>query len=231
MSAPYYQYPPSMWPPAGPSNPMYQEGPSPDGSLTNSMASMTLTGGANQHHPPNYGASQQTSARDNVSAYPLQTQQNYAPSVAPTSSYGAVSQPYGASPMPYQTANSASSPQTNAVPQNHAHQVYQQNGYTQTSSSAYLVSTTSIQPSNSGYNISTIVPTSTPGGAAPSVNHPPSNYGVQYPTQYHVAVSGAPSSQQPASYVQASTEQQQHSGDSADKGTGVQSRIGEERYS
>jgi hypothetical protein len=229
MSAPYYQYPPSTWPPAGP---IYQQSPTPDGNLSNSMASMTLAGGANQHPPPNYGASQQTSARDNVSAYPLQTQQNYAPSVAPTSSYGAVPQPYGASPMPYQTTNSASSPQTNTVPQNHAHQVYQQSGYTQTSSSPYLVSTTSIQPSpNSGYNISTIAPTSTPGRAAPTVNHPPSNYGVQYPTQYNAAVSAAPASQQPASYVQASTEQQQHSGDSADKGKGVQRRIGEERYS
>jgi hypothetical protein len=218
-----------MWPPAGPSSPTYQQDLSP-GNLTNSMASMTLTGGANQHQPPNYGASQQTSARDNVSAYPLGTQQNYAPSVAPTSSYGAVSQPYGASPMPYQTSNSASCPQTNTVPQNHAHQVYQQSGYTQTSSSAYLVSTTSIQPSpNSGYNISTIAPTSTPGRAAPSVNYPPSNYGLQYPTQYNAAVSGAPTSQQPASYVQASTEQQQHSGDSADNGKGVQSRIVEER--
>ena len=157
---------------------------------------------------------------------PSSGRRNYAPSVAPTSSYGAVSQPYGASPMPYQTTNSTSCPQTNTVPQNHAHQVYQQSGYTQTSSSAYLVSTTSIQPSpNSGYNISTTAPTSTPGRAAPSVNYPPSNYGLQYPTQYNAAVSGAPTSQQPASYVQASTEQQQHSGDSADNGKGVQSRI------
>lgn len=194
--------------------PVYSQGVSMDGTLTSSMASMSLAGGADQHQPSHYAASQLPAAQNNTSGYPptqnntsgyppaqsntsgyplaqntsgypVQAQATYAPS-APANGYGAVAQPYGVQSMPYQTTNSVPAQQISNAPQ-----VSQQSAYSQAPNSPYLVSTTSIRPSPGSLSAAA-APNNTPASVAPTVNRPLNNNGVQYPSQYNVPGSGIP---------------------------------------
>jgi hypothetical protein len=151
MSTPYnYQYPPSSWPAAALNTPhqgVMQAYP-PEDKLINSMASMTITGGANQpyYQPPTYAASQQLPARDNVSpVHPAcETRQYYFAPGSQINSSATIPQP---SLVPYQTTNTPPSSVANARPLQQAYQPAQQSRYPQVPNSPYLVSTTCIQPS------------------------------------------------------------------------------------
>lgn len=215
MSTPYnYQYAPSSWPTTGQEGAI--QGPT-DEKLTNSMASMAIAGGTNQP----YGSFQPPPVGIVSPVYPPQQPHSYPPQpVAQTNSYSATPQAYGVPQVPYQSANSTSS-QMNTLPQHHSYQSPHQSGDTQAPNSPYLVSTTSIQPSPGSYAASYTTPTSTLANAVPNANHPPSNYGAQYPSQYIIG-SGAPLNQ---SYLQPSAEQPQNANGSAGNGKGLPKRV------
>jgi len=218
----YYQYPPSSTPAAGTYTPSHQgviQAHKPDDHhLTNSMASMSITGGTDQpsRQPLTHGPSHEPFASPAPVYPPHQTQQYYPAPVAQTNSYGIVdTQPYYVPPTPYQTTNLATPSHINTLPQ------YPQSGYSLTPKIANPVTTISTQPTpNSVHSIPTIAPTGTPLSVVPSMGLPPSNQSMQYP-HYNAVGSGAPSSQYGEPYVHTGIEQVQPTTEPTAKGKGL----------